>query len=97
EEADAEVGRLVALPGTSGHQTGLAVDVGSTKEGHQWLANNGWKYGFILRYPEGKEEITGLDYEPWHFRYVGKELAKEIYDSGLCLEEYLEMMKDKAL
>ena len=68
EEADAEVGRLVALPGTSGHQTGLAVDVGSTKEGHQWLANNGWKYGFILRYPEGKEEITGLDYEPWHFQ-----------------------------
>lgn len=83
-----------ARPGYSEHQTGMAIDFNSclttfanTKEG-VWLAEHATEYGFILRYPEGKEEITGFIYEPWHFRYVGVELAKEITASGLCLEEY---------
>lgn len=83
-----------ARPGHSEHQTGLAMDVNSlsssfaeTAEG-QWLAANSWKYGFILRYPADKVSKTGYIYEPWHFRYVGKDLAKSIFDSGLCLEEY---------
>ncbi|MBQ9939352.1 MAG: M15 family metallopeptidase [Oscillospiraceae bacterium] len=85
---------ISARPGHSEHQSGLAMDVNSlkfafadTKEGI-WLAENCWKYGFIIRYPEGKEDITGYKYEPWHIRYLGKELAKKVYDSGLCLEEY---------
>lgn len=89
------------LPGNaSEHTTGLAMDVlspghdeadssfGETPEG-RWLAENAWKYGFILRYPEGKEPVTGVIYEPWHFRYVGRQAAKEIYEGGLCLEEYV--------
>ena len=83
-----------ARPGYSEHQTGMAMDLnscltsfGETKAGI-WLRENCADYGFILRYPEGKEEITGYIYEPWHFRYVGLELAKEITDSGLCLEEF---------
>lgn len=85
----------VAIPGTSEHELGLALDI--TTEGDidptglwYWLKENSWKYGFILRYPEEKTDITGITYEPWHFRYVGKEAAKAIYDSGVCLEEYLE-------
>ena len=61
----------------------------------QWLMENSWRYGFILRYPEDKSEITGIIYEPWHYRYVGKEYAKEIYESGLCLEEWLEAREAK--
>ena len=53
---------------------------------------NSWRYGFILRYPNSKSESTGIIYEPWHYRYVGIDIATEIYDSGLCLEEYLEML-----
>lgn len=52
--------------------------------------NNSWKYGFILRYPTDKRDITGITYEPWHYRYVGKKAAKEIFEAGLCLEEYLD-------
>ncbi|MCK9857928.1 D-alanyl-D-alanine carboxypeptidase family protein [Paenibacillus sp. ATY16] len=89
-----------AFPGTSEHQTGLAIDVsgsdgkcaatdcfGGTPEA-EWLADHAPEYGFIIRYPEGKDAITGYKYEPWHLRYVGKELAKEIDDKGLTLEEY---------
>ena len=86
----------VALPGKSEHQTGLAIDVTNearcfdkTSLEAQWLANNAYRFGFILRYPEGKENITGYNYEPWHVRYVGKEAAKEIYDKNITLEEYL--------
>ena len=57
---------------------------------YQWLAEHSWKYGFILRYPAEKEEITGIDYEPWHFRYVGKQAAKEMYEQDSCLEEYVQ-------
>ncbi len=89
----------VALPGTSEHQLGLAVDIidshytvldeGQAFTGTQlWLMDNSWRYGFILRYPEGKSDITGIIYEPWHYRYVG-EAAADIYESGLCLEEWL--------
>nr|WP_262588498.1 M15 family metallopeptidase [Staphylococcus sp. IVB6181] len=93
--------------GYSEHQTGLAFDVGSnrynkdflkeygeTPEG-KWLAKHAHEYGFILRYPKGKEQITGYQYEPWHFRYVGKKTAKAIYDKQLTLEEYLDYGYDK--
>lgn len=91
----------VALPGTSEHELGLAADIVAkgyqlldekqavTKEA-KWLRENCANYGFILRYPENKQHITGIIFEPWHFRYVGVEAAKEIMSSGLCLEEYLD-------
>ncbi len=84
-----------ARPGHSEHQTGLAMDINYADDSFlgtptaDWLAKNCWKYGFIIRYPKGKESITGYKYEPWHVRYLGKETAKLVYDSGLCLEEYL--------
>lgn len=84
-----------ARAGYSEHQTGLAFDLNTiddsfanTPEG-KWIAENCWKYGFILRYPKGKEAQTGYQYEPWHLRYLGEDMAKKVYDSGLCLEEYL--------
>lgn len=83
-----------ARPGHSEHHTGLALDLNTiddsfayTPEG-QWVAENCYRYGFIIRYPKSKESITGYKYEPWHLRYVGTELAAELYSSGLCLEEY---------
>lgn len=86
-----------ARPGYSEHQTGLTIDMntitdafGKTKEG-KWIRENCHKYGFIVRYPQGKENITGYKYEPWHIRYLGVELATKIYDSGLTLEEYLKI------
>lgn len=94
-DGKAEADRYSARPGHSEHQTGLAFDLNSldqsfenTKEG-KWLAENCWKYGFIIRYPKGKESVTGYMYEPWHVRYLGKEVAKKVYESGKCLEEYL--------
>lgn len=86
----------VALPGTSEHQLGIAVDINADKskcsneDVYTWLAENAYKYGFILRYPPGKQEITGTSYEPWHYRYVGVDAAQEIYEQGICLEEYFE-------
>ncbi len=92
--------RYIAYPGQSEHQTGLAVDIVSpsyptldagfanTVAG-RWLAENCAEYGFIIRYPEGKSEITGIYYEPWHLRYVGKEAAAEIALKGITLEEYI--------
>lgn len=86
-----------AKPGCSEHQTGLAMDVTNrtysvnfqlTKEG-KWLAKNCYKYGFILRYPVGKENLTGYNYEPWHIRYVGKSAAMDIYTKEIVLEQYL--------
>ena len=88
--------KYVAKPGQSEHQSGLAIDVTNrvrcfdkTSKEAQWLANNAHKFGFILRYPDGKENITGYNYEPWHIRYVGKDIAKEIYMKNITLEEYL--------
>ena len=86
----------VALPGTSEHQLGIAVDINadrskcSNEEVYTWLFENAYKYGFILRYPLEKQEITGIEYEPWHYRYVGVEAAREIYEQQICLEEYME-------
>lgn len=86
----------VALPGTSEHQLGIAVDINADKskcsneDVYEWLAENAYKYGFVLRYPPGKQKITGTSYEPWHYRYVGKEVAREIYEREICLEEYFK-------
>ena len=84
-----------ARPGHSEHQTGLAFDINSTADSFagtpeaKWLAENSYKYGFIVRYPKGKEHITGYKYEPWHVRYLGVEKSTAVFESGLCLEEYL--------
>lgn len=96
-----EAEQYSAKPGYSEHQTGLCADVsspsvnynlvqayGTTAEG-KWLAKNAHKYGFIIRYPKGKDAITGYEYEPWHIRYVGEAAAKEIYQQKVTLEEYL--------
>ncbi|MGE7984380.1 M15 family metallopeptidase [Solibacillus sp. NPDC093137] len=94
--------RYSARPGYSEHQTGLAFDIGEKgredlwltnefgdTEAGQWLAQNAHKYGFILRYPKGKEEITGFMHESWHFRYLEGELATKVFEAGVTLEEYL--------
>lgn len=100
DEAYAAAAAEIAVPGTSEHSLGLAADICSlsyqlldaaqadTPE-QQWLMANCAQYGFILRYPSDKQEVTGIIYEPWHYRYVGKEAAKAITEGGLCLEEYL--------
>ena len=99
-ESYEETAKSVAVPGTSEHATGLALDITSaafaelddrqadTAEA-KWLADNCWKYGFILRYPLDKSDVTGIVYEPWHYRYVGKKYAKEITEKGLTLEEFV--------
>ncbi len=89
-----EARRTVARPGYSEHQLGLAVDVNAhTSEDewrlYEWLSANAWRYGFILRYPQGAEAVTGIDYEPWHYRYVGPDAARAIRETGGTLEEYL--------
>ena len=101
DEARTEAARSVAVPGTSEHQLGLAVDLvdnhnwsldesQASMPAQQWLIKHSWEYGFVLRYPNEKSEITGIIYEPWHYRYVGVENAKAITESGKCLEEYLD-------
>lgn len=95
EEAEKRAAKVVAKPGTSEHNTGLAVDFNGvendfykTKE-YKWLMDNAHKYGFIERYQKKWKDYTGVVYEPWHFRYVGKELASKIKESGLCMEKYV--------
>ena len=94
-EAEKETEYWVAIPGTSEHQLGLAVDINADgirskgSEVYEWLQKNAHLYGFINRYPADKVDITGVAYEPWHYRYVGVEAATEIYNQGICLEEYL--------
>ncbi len=95
---------LTAVPGFSEHQTGLTMDLTSGSVGNiltedfvntaegQWLADNAYKYGFIVRYPADKTDITGYDFEPWHVRYLGNEVAKDVYESGKCYEEYLGIL-----
>lgn len=81
----------VAVPGYSEHQLGLAVDInGETYDVYSWLQENSYKYGFIFRYPGNKTQLTGVAEEVWHYRYVGAEAAAEMYERGICLEEYLE-------
>ena len=104
EEAEQQASRWVVPAGESEHQLGLAADIVAqgyqllveeqeTTPEQQWLMAHCWEYGFILRYPKDKESITGVGYEPWHYRYVGKEAAQEITERGLCLEEYVEEQK----
>lgn len=92
EEAQAETARWAMKPGYSEHQTGLAVDLFGSSVAREWLEEHCWEYGFIVRYPEGKAEFTGIDYEYWHFRYVGTELALELKELGMCMEEYMQML-----
>lgn len=92
EEAERLVGQSVAVPGTSEHHLGLAVDIDGEVGVLQWLSEHCWDYGFIVRYPEGKTDVTGIIYEPWHFRYVGNELAAQLHETGLCMEEYMQML-----
>ncbi|WP_147534910.1 M15 family metallopeptidase [Bacillus marasmi] len=97
--------QVVAVPGNSEHQTGLSMDIScesinnsltekfnETKEG-KWLTENAHRFGYILRYPKGKDEITGYKFEPWHYRYVGKKAATLIFDNNLTLEEYFHVVK----
>ena len=107
EDAKREAAKWVAPPGTSEHHTGLAMDLVSSDywsyysdlehdyekfDSFKWLYENCAKFGFILRYPKDKQDITGITYEPWHYRYVGVEAAEYIMENGLCLEEYLEII-----
>lgn len=100
ESARKQAAQVVAVPGTSEHHLGLALDIVSSEyrkldekqentKGFKWLKEHSWEYGFILRYPNGETDITGIIYEPWHFRYVGLEAAKEITEAGITLEEYV--------
>lgn len=101
EKAEQLAQRIVQRAEQSEHNLGLAVDFNKVNqefeetEAFTWLKNNAHKYGFILRYPKGKEDITGVSYESWHWRYVGKEHAEEIHKKGICLEEYIESLKKK--
>ena len=102
EEAKVEAAKAVAIPGTSEHQLGLAVDLvdanmqdltsaQESTETQKWLMANSWRYGFIHRYPNGKTDITGIIYEPWHYRYVGRTAAAQIHELGVTFEEYIDM------
>ncbi len=100
ERGTAESDKVSSRPGHSEHQSGLCIDVNNTDDSFEgtdeakWLEKNCADYGFIIRYPKGKEDKTGYSYEPWHIRYVGKEVAKEITDNDLTLEEYLGVTSD---
>lgn len=99
--------KYVQTPGFSEHHTGLCVDVSIFNEAdgssedfdgtgkYEWFSKNAWKYGFVVRYPEGKEKVTKIGYEPWHFRYVGVPHAYYMTKNNLCLEEYLELLQSK--
>ena len=103
--AEKEAATIIAIPGTSEHQLGLAVDIVDTRlwaleweqadlPAQKWLMEHCWEYGFILRYPKDKIDVTGIIYEPWHYRYVGKELAAELHELGITLEEYIHSLTD---
>lgn len=105
----AKADAYVARPGASEHQLGLAMDVGQANndsgltssfgktKGGKWLAEHCWEYGFILRYQQGWEDVTGYSFEPWHVRYVGKENAKRIHEAEVPLETYLQMLRQSVL
>ena len=101
--SEEDAAKIVAKPGTSEHQTGLACDITDVYRDpktieecentatYQWMSKHCQEYGFIVRFPDGKSDITGIMYEPWHFRYVGVEAATYIMENGLCLEEFLDL------
>lgn len=96
DEAARLAEQWVAVPGYSEHQLGFAVDInGAIYDLYPWLQENSYKYGFIFRYPGSKTDITGIAEEVWHYRYVGVEAATQMYEQGLCLEEYLERLEGK--
>lgn len=106
ETARKHASESVAVPGTSEHELGLAADIGTTtnpdvdesqleEPAQQWLMENCWKYGYVVRYPTDKSEITGIIFEPWHYRYVGKTAARVMHQENLCLEEYIEKYVNK--
>ena len=104
EECERNVLTYSTKPGTSEHQSGLCCDmhnIGAAdvsfaeKSEAKWLAENCYRFGFILRYPKDKTNVTGIIYEPWHFRFVGRDAATEMHELGLCLEEYIELKKDE--
>lgn len=109
EEARVRAGQVVAPPGASEHQTGLAIDVSVSSIGYaldgrfqntkayKWLKDNSYKYGFIIRYPQEKREITDIIFEPWHLRYVGEHHAEEVFLRDICLEEYIESIDNNQL
>lgn len=99
EDATKKVLTYSAAPGTSEHQSGLCCDMHNlpaadqafaNKDAYKWLKENCWKFGFIIRFPEDKEDITGYEFEPWHYRFVGRYSAEKIHENGMCLEEYLK-------
>jgi D-alanyl-D-alanine carboxypeptidase len=105
EEAVAVAATIVARPGTSEHQTGLAIDIVTETytdldDGYaetpaaKWLASRAWEFGFTLRYPKDKTEITKIIFEPWHYRYVGEENARIMKERGYCLEEYIDYLNE---
>ena len=104
DKAEEQAAKNVAIPGTSEHQSGLCADMHnlpsasesfSETDAYKWLYANCAKFGFILRFPNGKEDITGIVYEPWHYRFVGRYHAQKIMSSGLCLEEYVAQNSGK--
>lgn len=103
EEYCKERDRVSARPGHSEHQTGYAVDINELEQSFEetaagiWLATNSYRFGFILRYPKGKEYITGYDYEPWHFRYIGKKLAGDMQALGITFDEYYVRYLQKSI
>ena len=103
DNAESMAANAVAVPGTSEHETGLSVDLNEVSddfkytEAYRWLSENAEDYGFVQRYPEDKQEITGIITEPWHYRYVGQAAAKAMNAKGLCLEEYAAGLMDGSL
>ena len=99
-EAEKAAATVVAIPGTSDHNIGLACDFNYLEQEYEdteeltWLKNNAERFGFVMRYPKGKEDITKIIYEPWHYRYVGVEHAKQMNKLNMCLEEYVEYLKN---
>lgn len=103
EQAEDIVATYSSRPGTSEHQSGLCVDMHNLpgadigfaeKDAYKWLVENAWKFGFILRYPEAKTDVTKISFEPWHWRFVGRENAYKIYSSSMCLEEYVASLNE---
>ena len=100
EEIKKKASTVSAFPGTSEHELGLAVDFNSVEESFEgtehfrWLKAHAEEYGFVMRYAKEKESITGIIYEPWHYRYVGQKHAKKMNELGYCLEEYIDYLKD---